>query len=244
MKGMSFQNGVEFKLSLAGESWQQTGKICGELTWNVRNPGAPEPSPRVILVETTERKLKAKSEEAFQVVETREGADSRHFEFLLAPNARISDKAGSLYLLYGTGTDLWTLGRLRLQIDPHPVIQDWIDLLRTHFRFSFKRVSQGKRGFVEAELDAPSGSEWAQLESLVAQMQWAPPQIETQWIFHRKEVDGMKAGLQTKVVKREVERSLPISEIVHAFNGRLNKDLAEQTLQAVFDEYRGKGWLS
>jgi hypothetical protein len=244
MKGMSFQNGVEFKLNLDGESWQQGGTLSGSLDLNLRNPGASLPEPRVLLVETTDRKLKAKSADAFQVLAEHRGLEAvKSFQFALPPTARISDKAGSLYVLYGSGDQLLSLGLLRLNVLPHHYVQDWMDLLRTQFRFALKKLSHGKKGFVEAEFDPPSAKEWAQLDTLNVHFKWEPPKLISNWVFNRAEVDGLKAGLQTKITRREVNREHQCTDLVHGFNDRLNKDAAETVVNAVIEEYRGQGWV-
>jgi hypothetical protein len=249
MKGTSFQNGVEFKISIEGEAWEQGQPLVGRLVIQGKSE-----SSRVILASATERKLKNKSPDAFEVLAECPGAQAQTgFEFALPLTARITDKAGSLYLLYGNALDPHALGRLRLNIVPHHVVQDLIDLLRTEFRFALKKATAGKKDFTEFELTPPAGKDWAQLDHLIVRTrivtaEEASEDAETSLLvyldFHRAEVDGLKAGLSTKITQREVGREVGLSDLVHAFNGRLNKDAAAELIHDMFEEYRNAGWLA
>jgi hypothetical protein len=245
MKGISFQEGVEFKLSIQGETWLQGEALSGDLEANVKNAGASLGEMRVILAETTERKLKSKSVDGFHVLEEAKSTTSPlQFNFKLPVDARISDKPGSLFILYGSRSDPHTLGMLKLAIAPHHLIHDLIELMRTEFRFALKNLTAGKGNFVEAKLEPSGSKEWAQLEELILAAKLTDETLETKFIFNRNAVDAIKAGLQTKIEHREIERSWELSEFVHDFNGRLNKDAATTAIQNVISEYRSAGWLA
>ena len=302
MKGTSFHNGVEFKVTIEGESWQQGQAISGGLQRVVRgnpqsgvssggvsggatpasggethataNPagqtsgnalaagggaisagggsplpgGNPSPQPplqsRVILAESTERKIKNKSADAFKILGEAVAENATAWKFTIPRDARITDKAGSLYILYGSGEDPHSLAQLRLNIIPHHYLQDFVELMRTQLRFALKKMTAAKKGWVEVELTPPASKDWAQLDHLILRLQLTVDTIETQFHFHRAEVDAMKAGLTTKLTLREIELSLPIADYVHDFNDRLNKDASEAAVNDVIEEYRSLGWLA
>ena len=245
MKGISFQDGVEFKVTIQGETWQQGEDLSGSLEATVKNPDVALGEMRVILAETTDRKLKLKSVDGFHVLAEASSATSPlAWSFKLPIDARISDKPGSLFILYGSRVDKHALGMLRLAILPHHYIHDLIEIMRTEFRFALKNLTAGKGNFVEAKLEPSGSKEWAQLEELILAVKVTDETIETKFIFNRNAVDAMKAGLQTKIEKREIERSWGLKEFVHDFNGRLNKDAATLAIQNVISEYRSAGWLA
>jgi hypothetical protein len=245
MKGTSFQNGIEFKITINGETWLQGEEISGHLEATAKNPGATLTRARVILAETTHRKLKSKSVEGFHILAEAEANTSPlNYSFKLPVQARITDNAGSLFMLYGCQDDLHTLGILKLNIVPHHYLRDLIELMRTEFRFALKTLTAGKNGWVVAKLEPSGSKDWAQLDNLELSLQISDDTIEAKFQFNRNAVDALKAGLQTKIEKREVYRSWDTPEFVHGFNDRLNKDAAQIGIENAISEYRQLGWLA
>lgn len=236
---MSFQNGVEFKITIEGESWSQGDLIQGKIE------SKPIAKTQVLLAEGTDKKVKAKSPDAFVVLEEAL-IQTAPFEwkFQLPIDARISDKSGALYVLYGHGENLEKLGQLRLNILPHTHFRDLIDLLTSHFRFAFKSFSAGKTGTTEVKLDPPGNKDWSMLEQLVVFLKINSDTLDIKFQFHRQEVDATKGGLSTKAVKREISRSWKIPQIVLSFNQRLDKEILTVEIEKVIAEYRDAGWLS
>jgi hypothetical protein len=234
MRGVSFQNGVEFKISIDGERWEQGDEISGEILAVAKNPGAELKPARVILAETTERKLKSKSKDGFHVLaEATTSTFPFGWKFEMPLQARISDKAGGLCILYGSQEDPHTLGILKLNVVPHHYFNDLIELMRTEFRYALKGLSAGKDGWVDAKL-----------ENLILSLRMEDGQIDAIFEFSRERVDAMKAGLQTKIEKQEITRSWLVKEFVHDFNDRINKDVATAAIESVISEYKSAGWLA
>lgn len=238
MKGMSFQNGVEFKITIEGESWSPGDLIQGKIE------SKPVAKAQVILAEGTDKKVKAKSPDAFVVLEEAVTQSAPYeWKFQLPIDARISDKSGALYVLYGHGENMEKLGQLRLNILPHILFKDLIDLLTAHFRFAFKSMSAGKAGTTEVKLDPPGNKDWSMLEQLVLQLKMNAETMDIKFQFHRQEVDATKGGLATKSTKREITRSWNISQIILSFNQRLDKEILTVEIEKVIAEYRDSGWL-
>jgi hypothetical protein len=238
MKGMSFQNGVEFKITIEGESWSQGDLICGKIE------SKPTTKGLVILAEGIDKKVKSKSPDAFVVLqEIPTDTVPNEWKFQLPIDARISDKSGALYLLYGHGENMEKLGQLRLNILPHILFKDLIELLTSHFRFAFKSMSAGKAGTTEVKLDPPGNKEWSMLEQLVLQLKMNAETMDIKFQFHRQEVDATKGGLATKSIKREMARHWKISQIILSFNQRLDKEIITVEIEKVIAEYRDSGWL-
>jgi hypothetical protein len=88
MKGMSFQNGVEFRITIEGESWTPGSTIQGRIE------SKPSAKGMVILAEGIDKKVKAKSPDAFVVlneITLTQAPFDWHFE--LPMDSRISDKS-------------------------------------------------------------------------------------------------------------------------------------------------------
>jgi len=240
MKGLSFQNGVEYRIQIDGESWPQGAPVTVSLE---SKPAAPL---TLVLAEGVDKKVKAKTADAFTVLETFSGDGPSLGQILTLPlNARISDKSGSLYLLYGNKDEPFEkLGQLRLNVMPHPHISDLIDVMTAHFRFALKTIVAGKKSEVEVKLDPSGSKEWASLEQLLLRAQVTDSTLEIFFQFHRNEVDPAKGTLATKSVKREFTRSWNLNEIVHDFNQRLNKEVVIGAIENVIAEYQAAGWLA
>lgn len=239
MKGMSFQNGVEFKVSIEGESWSPGETVKGQIE---TKPGS---MAQVILAEGIDKKVKLKSADAFiTLFEVPLKKTPYSWEFELPMNTRVSDKNGSLYLLYGSGEAIEKYGQLRLNIVPHLLLRDLSDLLTAEFRFALPVFSYGRSKTTELKLDPPELKEWTMLEQLVIQLGLSHDALDAKFIFTRKEVDPTRGGLSTIVVKREVTRRWQRADIIHDFNQRLSKEILAAEFENVVKEYRDAGWLS
>ena len=239
MKGTTFQNGVEYKVTIDGEAWSQGESISGKIE---TKPGS---IAQVFLADGLDRKVKVKAADAFVVLNEQAPQTSPfHWRFELPLSARVSDKAGSLYLLYGSGDHLEKYGHLRLNVIPHQLLRDFSDLLTAEFRFALPVFSFGKSKTTELKLDPPAVKEWTMLDQLVVQLTLHSKTLDLKFIFHRKEIDPTRGGLCTILVKREINRKWNLMEIVHDFNQRLNKDATAALMEVVIKDYRDAGWLS
>lgn len=239
MKGVSFQNGVEFKIQIEGESWQPGDLIKGQIE------SKPLAEGSLYFVEGIDKKIKTKSADAFIILKEQNAKTlPQEWEYSIPMDARISDKNGSLYLLYGRGDALEKLGLLKLNIIPHLLIRDLIALICGNFRFAQKNLSAGKKGLAEIKLDPPGVKEWAMLEQLVLFAKISDSHLECNFQFHRKEVDATKGGLATKTVKREIKKEWKRNEITYDFNQRLNTEVMMVEIEKIIAEYRSQGWLA
>jgi hypothetical protein len=235
MKGFSIQNGIEFKISLEGEHWAQSSQIQVEVST------LSGQRIRVSLAEGNEKKVKAKDANAFTVIETQEGiGPSFKTHFAVPKNARITDKSGSLFLLYGNQDPL---ANLKLIIDPHPLLIEIRDVLIRHFRFALKATTTGKKSRVEFKFEPSGAKEWASLSHLFARFSQETSGIHLELEFHRTIINALKPGLAAEKVSRCFQREMPQREIVHDFNQRLNSEVVISILQEVFQDYQNQSWL-
>lgn len=234
MRGLSFQNGIEYKVNIEGESWAQGDSI------SIRLESKTPSSLTLILAEGVDKKVKLKSADAFTILEKFSSDTSPLDQVIQLPlNSPISDKSGSLYVLYGKGDESpEKLGQLRLNIIPHLHLRDLIEVMTSHFRFAQKTTSATKKNEVEVKLDPPGSKEWTSLELLTLKLLVTEETIEAHFQFNRSEIDPMKGRLAKVMVKREMERSWPLSELIHNFNQRLNKEKAIQFIDQVVEEYK------
>jgi hypothetical protein len=238
MKGFSVQDGNELRIEIEGERWSQGDRI------RVRLQSKREAHLFLGLASGFEKRIKTKSEEAFEIHEQIELKHSMiEKEFLLPNDARITDKAGSLYALYGIGNPPATLSSLRLQIEPHPHIRDLAEVLTHHFRFTLKSTSMGKKQEVELKFEPSGSKEWASLETLTISARLLKTELELKFLFQRKEINALNTAFTAQSVKKTIEKNFALNELIHDFNQRLNKESVTAGLDLVFEEYRSQGGI-
>jgi hypothetical protein len=253
MKGMTFQNGNEYRIQVNGESWSQGDTITGSLTVKSNSPAKHEQGSAlwVGLTDGLDRKIKQKSGGAFTLLQeatqyNHESTPELNWEFKLPDDCRITDKTGSLYLVYGTEihrdqlSTSSTIAALKLPILPHLHLVEWIEVLTLNHRFVLKHWTTAKSGWTVATLDRPAAREWASLESLLVFLKKTNDHIHVHFQFHRTEVDGSKVGLAAKISKLDFKRDITTEKLIHDFNQRLNKDSALNVIDSIIQEYRDR----
>lgn len=237
MKGLSIQSGIELRVEVAGESWTQGSAVPVKLVSKNASPVS------LALAIGIEKKIRSKAPDAFEILQSVPSALSPlSHTFELPLNARITDKTGSLHILYGLPGNT-QLSQLRLQINPHPHLTDLISILNTEFRFSLKSSSMSKHQAVEFRLEPPYSKEWASLEEMILTCALSDTSLETQFKFHRKEIDASQVTLKTISTQRIIKRTLAMVDCLHSFNQRLNPEVAVETVDSVFNEYKSQSWL-
>lgn len=262
MKGTFFHQSLEFRLHAEGESWRQGETLRG--TIQVKNHAHTPVStiPSVFIAFGQDKKVKAKASDAFQSVtsvlsETSALAPGAQTEtiawsYVIPLDARITDKNGGLYVLYGAGDPPAPLGQLALKILPTQHIEDLSSVLETNFRFVKKQIAAGSGNdsdWVEIKYSPPEGRGFNGVDQLVASFKTheiqdtkdQPPvgeRIDAHFSFTTNEVDGKSVGLKIKKGKKSFERTLPFAVLLHSFNQRVNKEVVEREFQSVLDELR------
>ncbi|MCM0605922.1 MAG: hypothetical protein KA715_07505 [Xanthomonadaceae bacterium] len=227
MKATSFQNGVEYKVVVEGESWEQGAHLKGTSTSSVLH---------TFLAYGIDKKVKAKSPDAFEVLKR---VTSPSWEFILPLDTSISDKSASLYILFGGTDQPSSMGALRLNIIPHLHLREVVEVLTLQYRFILKSSVAGKNGFTDFKLDPPDSKDWVQLDQLVLSLKRESDEVIAKFNFKRKELNATDKGtLSTKKTIRPIDATWKLSEIIHSFNGRLNKDAAAAGIEIVVQEYR------
>jgi len=258
MKGIFFRGNLEFRLEVDGEQWRPGGEIRGRLI--VRNHGKESHGApvQVTLALGSEKKVKAKAEGAFKKIDLRSfplallaGGTSQPLEwaFPLPLTTPVSDSLASLYLVYGAESAAAPpeAGALQLRIVPHQHVEDLIDVLSTTYRFPVKKIlAADHKGGVEVKLDPPEGGKrYSNTDLLVTTFHLvpgengAPADLDVEFDFHLREVDARSGGVNVKKSRRALDRSIPVRELLHGFNQRVNREAFERVVDGVFGEVYG-----
>lgn len=215
MKGIFFQKPMELSLLVEGEKWRQGDSIAGNLT--IKNRGTDTLSVddiRVHLAYGELKRVRAKSPDAFEILETAQGPSgivavsgevSWSWKFSTDRNAPITDGSKSLFLLYGKGDALDQVGQLQLCVEPEMIIQDFLSTLQTEFRFVVKTMKSSK-GFVEVKLSPPSAKSFATLEALILSARYEQDVLIVRYEFKVKKIEATAAAFDIKKLQKKTEQ--------------------------------------
>lgn len=249
MKGTFFQRPLELSLQVNGESWTQGESITGILT--VKNHGAGPLALNNAVVHLAYGNLKSVREKIpgmFKILSSVPLTFENQLEaqqnlscewcFESERNAPITDKSGSLFLLYGTGTETEKLGHLQLVINPDKLIQEFIKTMAIQFRFVVKSQKANK-GQTETKLTPPSAQGFASLEHLMMHFRYEGETLEIRYVFNVKKIEATAASFDLKKQKKELTQTLTPSQAYLA-SGRVNHDHLEALIRAALDSVESK----
>lgn len=237
MKGTFFQKPFEFNLDVPGEQWFQGQELKGTLRVTNHAPSSdqfPE-NLGIALAIGKNKKVKAKSSDAFEIVDTvsLSSSDQVNFNFKLPINGPISDKTQSYYLVYG---DLAAKeGHLQLNVDSSLTFKPLLDVLDIFFRFKLKEKKFNKKS-IEFKFIAPDAKEFKQLDTLILNMSEDEDlTIHINATFNLKNVgitDGNVAVQKTKATKK-----LQLTSKDYLFQkDSPNQDAIRKVFQSLFDD--------
>jgi len=244
MRGTFFAKPLEIILEIEGERWKQGESVRGKLT--LKNRGS-QPVPceglDVRLCRAQLSQVKKKAEGAFKPLQQLEiqgelapGSDlTREFEFQLGLNAPITDSISSLFVCCGTGS-------LQLQVEPSPVIQEFVSLLLSQHHFGFKGYRFSKDA-VEAKLSAPDGKSFATLDHLALRATFAEesgkPPLSVTYSFHVKKVGATPASFKVEKSAKEIEQTLLATDYFTP-SGRVNFDAIGKAITEAVSQVQSK----
>lgn len=251
MKGIYFQKPFEFQLLVEGESWHQGSAVRGTLV--IRNHGAealPLDGVRVALAHGRASRVKSKTEGALKILHSVQADGGRSLApsaeerlpwvFHLDRNAPITDKASSLYLLYGLppvpGAKAESgdkAGLLQLIVEPDGLFDEFLRVFQIQHHFVIKSRHAGK-GSVGVKLIPPGSKGLASIEQLELRLRIGEGErLEVGYIFELKNINGSVAGVEVTTSERELEQTLERSEYLTS-SGRVNHERMEAAVSEAF----------
>lgn len=237
MKGFSFQKGTEYRIETTAERWNQGDDIQGRIS--CKSGSGPVLSAQVVLADGNLKRAHSKSPDAFSVIAREtltltQGEGS--WKFPTDKNVTITDTSGSLFLLYGAPDgELHTLGALQLAMHPAPVIEKFIDVMATHFRFVLKFTKSEKNG-VQAKLVPPDGAKKLSfLEHVILKFSFDDENLSIQYEFNVLTFEASASTLtQNKKKKKRAVAFTPTQ--YRTPSGRWNDELFESEITAALEE--------
>jgi len=251
VKGTFFQKPLEFRLSVDGETWRQGDPITGTLT--VKNH-SPEPLPTqeitVRLARATLRKVHQKLEGAFETAvgsaappsdasTLAPGAEFNFpWKFVTDRNCPITDSVSSLFLLYGKGEDGMQMGQLQVPVIPYEVISQFLDVMKTAFRFVLKTTKWSK-GSVDAKLAPPDSRNFVGLEQAVISFHFEGEVLQVDYDFKLKKIEASASAVELKKQKTSFSQSYEPA-LYRTPSGRFDHERVEKEIGTILSQVESK----
>jgi len=213
MRSTFFQQTIEFKIEVEGETWNQGDVINGELRIrNLGNETATLKTVQLLLAHGSKKAIKEKSNVAWEPLEeliltknislSSNKEEKFKWSINLKTDFPITDKLGGSFLLFGGEDVLSVGGRLDLKINLHPILQNFLQTFTTQFRF-LEKYQKRKLNCTEVKLIPPESREFPNMESVSCLLRIHEEQIEVNYCF---KMHGLgRSGEQIKVTKKNRE---------------------------------------
>jgi hypothetical protein len=243
VKATFFQKPLEFNLNIEGESWRQGDTISGSLLFKNHGSEAVDASEiRVVLVHGAITKVRKKDAGAFKAISEQSmtsqvvapaGQASFQWKFETDRNCTVTEKGSSLFILYGRGDSLDSLGQIQLVIHPYFIIQEYLNSLQTQFRFVIKSLKSNK-GWLECKMAPPSARHFASVEQLLLSFRFDGDVLMAHYSFDVKKLEALAATTSVSKQKREFEQSYNSTQYLR--NGRFNFEAIEASIRDVMGQ--------
>ncbi len=219
MRSVYIQQPLEYQIDVEGESWNQGEVVKGQIRIrNMSSKTVAVKTSQIILAHGLKKAFKEGTGVPWEVLEKQVVAQDIALQagseltfgwnFNLSTDCPITDKQGGLYLLFGGDEALTEGGRLNLQINLHPILQNYLQTFTTQFRFLEKHQKR-KSELTEVKLIPPDSREYPNMDYVLCFLRIHDEQLEAHYRF---KMSGLgRTGEKMTVTKknREIEQSIP-----------------------------------
>ena len=219
MRSVYIQQPLEHQIEVEGESWNQGEVVKGQIRIrNMSSKTVAVKTSQIILAHGLKKAFKEGTMVPWEVLEKQVVAQDIALQagseltfgwnFNLSTDCPITDKQGGLYLLFGGDEALTEGGRLNLQINLHPILQNYLQTFTTQFRF-LEKYQKRKSEWTEVKLIPPDSREYPNMDYVLCFLRIHDEQLEAHYRF---KMSGLgRTGEKMTVTKknRELEQSIP-----------------------------------
>ena len=164
--------------------------------------------------------------------------ESQTFEWTIKvpSNSPISDKNGTLFLLYGNGNFFKKGGRLDLQVTPSPIIKSFLQTFETQFNFSRKYLKYKDDG-IEVKLGVPESKQFSNLKQTICFLSVQEDSFFIDYDFKVETLGRADSGnLGVKKKKKQIHQEFKASQYLlpgNFPNRRLFQKSIDEALETV-----------
>lgn len=238
MKGTFIQSGIQYTLDVKGESWKQGERIMGSL--NIESQESLDLSNTgVFLAYVNSKKFKAKDDKAFKILdEVLCEENSTRFQFQLSKNCPITESLGSLYVLCGPKDQFYEGGHLELQVTPHKIITEFMQILEFQYRFKFKPL-KNKKDYIEGTIVVPDSKKYTSVQQFKLHMKMTNEILQLKFQFKLKKVDFSSRAMGTTNENLEVTREISPDDYL-IYGDSINQDGICKHMDEVLEQIKVK----
>jgi len=219
MRSVYIQQPPEHQIEVDGESWNQGEVVKGQIRIrNMSSKTVAVKTSQIVLAHGLKKAFKEGTMVPWEVLEKQVVAQEIALQagskltfgwnFDLSTDCQITDKQGGLYLIFGGDEALTEGGRLNLQINLHPILQNYLQTCTTQVRF-LEKYQKRKSGWTEVKLIPPDSREYPNMDYVLCFLRIHDEQLEAHYRF---KMSGLgRTGEKMTVTKknRELEQSIP-----------------------------------
>jgi len=219
MRSVYFQQPLEHQIEVEGESWNQGEVVKGQIRIrNMSSKSVAVKTSQIILAHGLKKAFKEgtmvpweglEKQVVAQDIELQAGSELTFGgNFNLSTDCTRTDKQGGLYLLFGGDEALTEGGRLNLQINLHPILQNYLQTFTTQFCF-LEKYQKRKSEWTEVKLIPPDSREYPNMDYVLCFLRIHDEQLEAHYRFKMSGL-GLTGEKMTVTKKnRELEQSIP-----------------------------------
>jgi hypothetical protein len=246
MRSTFFDRPLEYQLLTAKEEWLQGESIAGKLTIrNMNEEKVVTSTVDVLLAYGNFKKVKAGVKNCWEVLHRENiqkdlslnGNQQSSFEWRLnlPSDAPITDKSGSMFLLFGGEDVLDRGGRLDVPIKMKELLQSFLQTFSTQFQF-VQRSSKFKDGWTEVQLDPPTGSrEFPNLEHVMCYLRMLDEKLELKYRCKIKTLKKDGESMKVRGKYLEVSQTLTADDYLQT-SGFPNRSCFREMIEIALSE--------
>ena len=246
MRSTFFDRPLEYKLLTAKEEWLQGEAIEGKLSIrNMNEEKVITNTVDVLLAYGNFKKVKAGEEDCWEMLH-RENIQkdlsldgnqqlSFNWRFNLPSDAPITDKSGSLFLLFGGEDVLDRGGRLDVPTKMMELLQSFLQTFSTQFQF-VQKSPKYKDGWTEVQLDPPIGSrEFPNLEHVMCYLRMVDENLELKYRCKIKTLKKEGESMKVRGKYLEVSQTLTADDYLQT-SGFPNRSRFREMIEIALSE--------
>ncbi len=244
MKGFFFERPLEYHLETNEEEWEQGSKLQGTL--RIKNAGGDPITAelfQIVLAYGVYKKIKAKEADAWTEVKSQTLAENvtlspqqeqqYRWEFDLPTDCQITDKAGSLFLLYG-GENTVSQGKIDLRVKLLSILQSFLQTFETQFRFKIN-YEKSKNEYTEVKLTPPDSKDFPTLDHVLCLLRIHDNKMEIRYAFKMKSL-GRGESENMKVTRKKREYQQEFTAEQYSTGGFPNRECFRQAIQEAVEQ--------
>lgn len=249
MKGIVFLKPLEYSIEIIGERWHQGDSLKGFLKIKNHSLEIVElPLLKLALSEGNYKKIKSKDLKAWSIVSENILSEALiinpsevkdySFEFSLAENCKITDKTGSLYLVFFDKDEKTPAGHIELVIEPKVAIQKILQILESFLRFKVKEVKYSK-GMIEVKLLPPMSRELSNLDTFELSLSEIEKSLTLNYFVNLRVLNIAGATMKSEKVTKEMKQFFSSKEYL-LYGDSVNQDFIVESVQKVLNSVKTK----